>query len=507
MEKGSFTKAFLKIDLDNNGCAIHGEKAAFLGYKLESDNSGCTNGIYAQWALSNGCLTATNDMFGFYPVFYCANQRGFSISSSLTELLEEDSFLPFDDAAMAVFLRMGNFLGDDTPFRDIRRMPPGVKLSWGPNGLSITNDNDFMPKLSHLSRDRAIKNYGEVFQTAIEKYVLLGKEKIGLPLSGGRDSRHILLALFHAGVKPHSCLTMKHIPPKTDEDTRIAAKVSSALGAEHITIEYDNAFLKAELRKNLLTDFCSFEHSWLLPLSSYLKREKYDVIFDGIGGDVLSAGLFLTVERHKLYEAGDLDALAENLLGPEGSLPILLTRAMYQKWNREIAIDRVKEELRKYLDTPNPVSQFIFWNRTRRHIANATWGILGNVCHVFAPYLNREVYMFLSSLPASYFIDHSFHTEAINRYYRMEPNLPFETKSAEKKSGRYMEVFRFVSSLVGFFLPSILKPSAFRRRFVYTRLFRSLLMPEFGFKFISISRKAVYLHQMMKLGFHKINTK
>ena len=86
--------------------------------------------------------------------------------------------------------------------------------------------------------------------------------------------------------------------------------------------------------------------------------------------------------------------------------------------------------LAKYANAPNPLAQFLFWNRTRREIALRPWSILANnQTRVFAPYLAHQVYDFLAGLPASYLSEGQFHLEAINSFYPKYAWLPFESKS------------------------------------------------------------------------------
>jgi asparagine synthase (glutamine-hydrolysing) len=106
----------------------------------------------------------------------------------------------------------------------------------------------------------------------------------------------------------------------------------------------------------------------------------------------------------------------------------MLQPALLEKWNRELALCRLIPELEKHTDSPNPVGQFYFWNRTRREIATSCWGLLNDPCHVLAPYLSREVCDFLSALPAEYFLDHNFHTEAIIRHYPNTRAFPMKPK-------------------------------------------------------------------------------
>ena len=133
----------------------------------------------------------------------------------------------------------------------------------------------------------------------------------------------------------------------------------------------------------------------------------------GIAGDSLSQSQFLTERRAELFERGDVAALADDLLGPEGYLPAFLPAAAYRRFGRELALDRLRAEVARHVEAPNGVGSFRIWNRTRRTISLAPYAILAPVADVYAPFLDGPLFDFLSSLPARLLLDRSLHTDAI----------------------------------------------------------------------------------------------
>jgi asparagine synthetase B (glutamine-hydrolysing) len=72
-------------------------------------------------------LTVQRDRFGVQPLFWNATPTSVRISPSIDALLAAGAPAELDDAAMAVFLRIGFFVGDDTPFAAIRALPRPVR--------------------------------------------------------------------------------------------------------------------------------------------------------------------------------------------------------------------------------------------------------------------------------------------------------------------------------------------------------------------------------------------
>lgn len=85
------------------------------------------------------------------------------------------------------------------------------------------------------------------------------------------------------------------------------------------------------------------------------------------------------------------------------------------------------------MNAPNPVGSFIFWNRTRRHIAAGNYWILAKAGTVLTPYLDFDLFDFLSSLPAEMFLDHSFHTDAIHLAYPQHAGQPFSSRGPDTR--------------------------------------------------------------------------
>ncbi|MGH6620631.1 MAG: hypothetical protein ACREF6_13890, partial [Alphaproteobacteria bacterium] len=178
----------------------------------------------------------------------------------------------------------------------------------------------------------------------------------------------------------------------------------------------------------MLTDFCSDELAWALPMRRFIEGHA-GVVFDGIAGDILSSGLYLNRSLLAGLEAGNTVAMAELLLGMEEMWRGILDEAFYRSVSRERAAALLQKELDKHLGAANPVSSYLFWNRTRREMSLFGFKILGDVR---MPYIDGDVYDHLASLPASHFLDKTFHTETIHRTFPQHADIPFDSKRSSR---------------------------------------------------------------------------
>lgn len=404
---------------------LSGKPTYSVGYKIERPEGGKPDGIFATWEWTGKRLKVENCRYGLYPIYYFTKPGEICVSTSIPRLVQEGATTELDEPALAVFLRLGYFLGEDTPFKAIRTLPPDTTFEWQEDQLKIAGK---LPEVKpqNLSRDEAIDAYIETFRQAIHRR--LPKGEFAVPLSGGRDSRHILLELSAAGYRPKFCVTSHHFPPRNNDDVKIAGLLTKILGIEHIILPQNQSRVQSELRKNIMTSFGAIKHGWALPVVDYVDNRVTE-IYDGIAGGVLTPSFSLfNPELVNLYETGNLVEVAEPLLSLNPGLEHLLTSGSRHKFNKESAISRLVSELEKHQNQPNPAVSYLFWNLTRRTIATYSFSMFSEQLNVYAPYLDHEVYNLLTSLPASYSFGGTFHAETICRAFPEFKDIPFENQ-------------------------------------------------------------------------------
>ena len=337
--------------------------------------------------------------FGFVPTFLYRDRV--VEAGTLASTLREAGPLTLDHQALNLFLRTDLFFNGGTPFREVRRVSP-------PPVIVPTTE---------MSREQAIDGYIELFRQAVSRRIT---PDAVVALSGGRDSRHILLELCRQGVPPAYAIT---IALRTSTDLDVARQVAQAVGVEHRAVWQNRSIAGARFTVHA-TDFMSMQHAWF---SDVARTRDHRAWWDGIAGDVLSAGLFVEDWNVALFEAGRLDELADRLVRP-GKVAYFRDQSLFP---RQDAVDTVRRELALHTDAANPVGSFFFWNRTRVNIAASAFGLLrldGQV--TLAPYLDRDLWRFLSSIPLRHVRDHQLHDDVIRRAYPAFAHLEYSRKRA-----------------------------------------------------------------------------
>ncbi|MBV6701800.1 asparagine synthetase B family protein [Kitasatospora aureofaciens] len=404
---------------------VRGCPTVALGHPLP--RPGGVEGVFAHWAWDGTGVTAGTDRYGMLPLFYWADEEHLVLSPELGDVLALGAPRHWDDDALAVFLRLGYFVGDDTPFAAIRVLPPGGVLTWSPGTPPRGRARPpVTPPSPGITRPQAVDAYIDLFRSAIA--ARLPSAPYVLPLSGGRDSRHILLELLRQQAPPQLAVTTGKFTPH-DADVRVAGRLAAAAGVPHRYIDRARSDLRADLTTNRLQQMCTTEGGWVLPLGRFL-RTRTPLTYDGLAGDSLSQDPHVHFRPiHDRRRLGTATGLADWLIEATGLAPLLphlLDSTRLRRWSHERALTRLAAETARHLDAAFPLRSFVFWNRTRRAIALHPIRVIGDGgVPVHLPYLDHALFDLLMALPEQVLGDSCLRTEAISRAYPRYTQLPY----------------------------------------------------------------------------------
>jgi hypothetical protein len=407
---------YFEVRRDGPGFSTRGEASVFIGHSLPGGSANRPDGAWLRWHWDGRELTVEGDRYGLIPAYYALDAHGFALSTSIHRLLEEGVSAEPDEEALAVFLRCGVFLGEDTPFRAIRALPPGGHYVWRGEAVPPVATLPLATALTGMSRDAALERFADLMRDAIARR----SEAVGdcaVALSGGMDSRHILLELCRLGRRPRFTVTARAYRGMPSRDVDIARSISESLGIPHRIIDQDEDWLALELRRNVRTHYCTLEHDWSIPIAEQLGPDA-GVVHDGIGGDVFTDCRSITTEwRLAAFRDGRFDELAAEFLGHKAAPRHFLAPEFRERCSWERAVARASREFARFAAAPNPPAAFWFWNRTRRVVALAPFGVWQRAFHVLAPYLDEQVFDFMASLPAEMVGDYGFHADSLAREF------------------------------------------------------------------------------------------
>ena len=408
---------------------LTGAASGFVGHRLSPSDSSL--GLHGGWHWDGSTLRAEVDPLGYFSLFVYQKGPEIALSSSILQLLAAGADPEPDPVALAVFHRIGHFLGEDTPFRHIKVLPPGGKLVWR-DGVATVTGNLVIPREQALTRAQAVEAFIDLPRASIRRFLAAWDGPIVLPVSGGRDSRHILLELVHPGRKPDTAATFHQGGKYLDREVQAARALTARAGVHHSLLGHPRRRLRDALRALLLTQLCADEHAQMMPMHDFLAGNPAAAVLDGIGGDILTNPDDSAADFFDRARKGDYDGIARQLAGGHGSV---ISRAghpggagaIYSPDLEEAAIDRIAQAIRVFDAAPDPYQAFWFWNRTRREISFVSTGILGGAAMVACPFLSPEFVELGLSLPFAVTRDQRLHDDAITRAYPRFADIPYES--------------------------------------------------------------------------------
>ncbi|GAA2273484.1 hypothetical protein GCM10010415_45850 [Streptomyces atrovirens] len=410
------------------GVRAEGDKEVRLGHPLTGDHldpGPPAEGVFAGWRWDGERLVARNDRYGVCPLFHRSGGASLALSPDPLALLPDDGPAELDHDALAVFLRLGFFLAEDTAFAGIHALPPAATLTWDTGGTRLRSGGLPCPGPTGMTEEQAVDGFIDLFRASVARRA--PGEPYELPLSGGRDSRHILLELCRLATPPRRCVSGSKFPPDPGADARVAAVLAARLGLPHTVVPRPHAQFRAELSALPAQGMTTLDGAWAQPLLAHLRRHSR-VSYDGLGGGELAQNPSIAFIRAHPYDPADLPGLADRLLdagrtGPH--LEHLLGPRTSVLWSRQVARRRLVTELARHADSACPLSSFFFWNRTRRSISAAPFALGDGRLVTHTPYLDHALFDHLAAVPRRFLVDGTFHDRALHRAFPEHADLGF----------------------------------------------------------------------------------
>ncbi|MFO1190150.1 MAG: hypothetical protein U1E97_11360 [Alphaproteobacteria bacterium] len=425
---------FVRVRLHPDGtpsCA--GLKHFRFGHVLARTDSDNPDGVFGEWTWDGETLRARSGRYAIAPLYYTRLDDGVMLAPSIADLIALGASPALDFDALSVLLRFGQPLEEDTPFAAIRALPPSGRLTWRAGVLKVDGHYPRI-KPQSISRPVAIDSYIDLFRAAIMRRPSNGR--LILPLSGGRDSRHIFLELCRQGRKPEACVTSRgYVDASMAGEAALAARLSADFGVPHHVIDAPADRVEAKISVIIQANLGTLEHGWALSLANFLEA-RADVTFDGLAGDVLSGSRFFSRKRLDALAALDAPRFARSVfVTDEYHLGMTIAPWLYREIPPERAMARLAKAMPRHLAAANPLSSFYFWSRTRRNVAQYPYGLLRGVRTVYAPFLDWDIYDLLASLDPTLTETRMLHTDAIARAYPEARNIPYSEGWSDSDDG------------------------------------------------------------------------
>lgn len=439
------------------------------------------NGSYpsAYWQASKHKFEAGVDPHGLAQLYYYHDENNFYASFSLETLISLIPKPKLDYGALAVFYRMGSFVDNDTPFLGVKVLGPAGRIKIESGRINISESYLWSQKSIAINPCGVFNQYRELFSEAIREIRPLCENGAIIPLSGGRDSRHIFLEVLAQGINLKQ-VASSYFEPNNDfgGDVSTAMKLCSRADVELTITKNQVDWFSREKKKNYLTDFCTLQHAWYMGLVKELPAEG--LLLDGLAGDVLSKPhkARYTLDIDEIFRLSDWDALTNCYLANTDSVIACFTPEIAERLSINEAAKRLLPALKKFSKFNNPQMAFEFYCRSRRNtvLSSKCLSSPHSVCY---PYLNIKLFKYLSSLDPKDIPNNDCHTPVIIGSYPEFADIPFGDDSTsasykiiDKISYKYFKCITLFLLLSNSHLARI-----FARKKILPRLLTSLFHP------------------------------
>ncbi|CCF84306.1 asparagine synthase-related protein [Nitrolancea hollandica] len=232
-----------------------------------------------------------SDRYGLRYLYWTVQAGSIAWASETKAMLALPTFKSvIDRQAIEEFMSLGYLLEDRTWFDGVELLSPGTVLTWDIQGQRLDckrrywSWHDIQPMNGKIDEREVASELGRLFVAAVERRSR-ATEKIGIHLSGGRDSRAILAAFPDYGHPIHALTFGTH----GCDDVQIAATVArEKKSVIHHVFEIDrNNWLPPRVAGVWHTDG-QFDLMHMHGIEATgVEAELWEITLDGFAGDMI----------------------------------------------------------------------------------------------------------------------------------------------------------------------------------------------------------------------------
>lgn len=307
----------LRSDLQSDGVAFRTESdTEVLLHLFQRYGVRCLdmlNGMFAfaVWSTHDRSLFLARDRVGVKPLYYAQTDSGLLFASEPKALFKAGVSPAVNEDAMEELLLFKYVAGEQTVFKQVKRLLPG-HCAWLRDEQLVINRWWHIGDKIRVNRESFLSNpftwFEEIFYSAV-KYRTISDVPVGLMLSGGLDSSSVAAALHRNGEQNLSSFTFTFDDPLYNEEP-LAREVSAKFGLQlhPVSSTHDELI-------NALRDAAWFydeplvhQNDAQMLLLSREAKKKVTVLLSGEGADELMGGYvrYKALNYYSLLKAGSL---------------------------------------------------------------------------------------------------------------------------------------------------------------------------------------------------------
>ena len=254
------------------------------------------NGMFAIaiWDSVEETLFLARDRMGVKPLYYLTNSDGIYFASEEKAFFAAGFRPEFNESCELELLHFRYIAGENTPYKDVRKLLPGHYLTYQHGQMNIKRWYNLTEKIDPSPRPLnwadAIQQYTELFDESI-RLRRISDVPVGSLLSGGLDSGTMTATMAKQAGSGVSSFTVRFSNSIYDEGT-YAKELADLWNLDYNELFIHSKNLPEMLRKAtyFLDEPLVHGHDPHLLAISQLAKPKVTVLLSGEGADEILAG-------------------------------------------------------------------------------------------------------------------------------------------------------------------------------------------------------------------------
>ena len=391
------------------------------------------NGQFAGAVLdaSAGVVTVVCDRYGLHSFYWTQRDGLFAFASEAKALLAVPGVgRDLDPEGLAAFLLLGEHFSDTTLLSGVKVAPAAARLrsSGGTPTIEAWWRIRYTSSVRESEHDAAAEEAGRLFRRSVARQTA-GNDRIGVPLSGGLDSRICLAGVPADRARDVTSFTWGD---RGCLDRIFARQTARRCGVRHHDLDYRyDALVEAADRGAWITDGLAGATDFhILPFVGDLAASA-EVILNGFAGDVLLGGNFhwrsvrnlppeglalgTFAKRNDALSRGELDAILHPAARAAArDLPTIFSAAFLAH----------RQE-----DPLGTLDAFLLDSRIRRWTSFGTQ-LLRSRLVSRAPFYDNDFFDLVATIPPDWRTEHRFYRTVLLRTFPEVASIGWQTTGA-----------------------------------------------------------------------------
>lgn len=394
--------------------------------------------VIAIWNKVENVLNLINDRYGFCKLFYWVTPQRILFASEYKAIIWHEDFpKKVDQQGLADFMALGYSTQDRTFFENIKLLPPASVATFNRDGnLSIQKywDYSFHSEDDPLwLEEDYVDQFAEILTKATKRQIYPDKS-IGLPLSGGYDSRALAGILdrlnFKGEVKAFSYGNQHAY------DVAYGRKIAKNVGYEHSFIPIESTYLRdhAERFVWLLEGTVNCLNAHMLLTYPIISQNSLDTVMTGFFGDII-CGSWSHFYSLGVHGGTDDEGIIKSQYALHADIMKDKDMAVYMKDSIYQAVKgKTFETLRsRYFQCPSRNryfrSRYFSTLERQRRYTSFNLHVFDFVAEVTSPFLDCEFVDFIYHVPSELMIFQNLYRKMIVKHLPKVASVPHnETK-------------------------------------------------------------------------------